>query len=128
LSGRIKDEASSVLFLTVPKENARFIPEGTLFGPEVAQHFPSTIIDIEEAGNCLGLSRGTACVFHLMRVMEVGLRVLARTLNDPRLDPKRNPSWDSILQKCRDELAKPLKDRSRNGAPMNRSSQARLLN
>jgi hypothetical protein len=38
--------------------------------------------------------------------MEAALRVLAKTLNDPRLDPKRNPSWDSILKKCREELEK----------------------
>lgn len=47
-----------------------------------------------------------------MRTMEVGLRALASTLNDPRLDPKRNPSWDSILRKCRDEGSKHLADRS----------------
>jgi hypothetical protein len=26
--------------------------------------------------------------------------------------PKRNPSWDSILHKCREELGKPLAQRS----------------
>jgi hypothetical protein len=44
--------------------------------------------------------------------MEVGLRALAASLNDPRLDPKRNPSWDAILKKCDEELEKSIKDRS----------------
>jgi hypothetical protein len=69
-------------------------------------------MDIEEAGKCLACNRSTAAVFHLMRVMEVALRVLAKTLNDQRLDPKRNPSWDSILKKCREELEKDRRNRA----------------
>ena len=50
-----------------------------------------------------------ACVFYLMRVLEVGLRALGSSLNNPTLDPKHNPSWEAILKKCDDELAKPMK-------------------
>jgi hypothetical protein len=77
----------------------------------VADRFQSAAVDIEEAGKCLALSRATACVFHLMRVMEAGLRALAGSLKDPDLDPKRNPTWDAMLKKCRTELAKPVSQR-----------------
>lgn len=51
-----------------------------LFGNEVFASFPSANNDILEAGTCLSLERGTACVMHLMRVMEVGLAALAKTV------------------------------------------------
>jgi len=105
LQRRIKDEIQSILWLYIPRERAKYYASNE-FGEDVLGAFHSAGYDIEEAGKCYALARYTACVFHLMRVMEVALRALAKTLNDPRLDPKRNPSWDSILRKCRDELAK----------------------
>lgn len=48
--------------------------------------------DIEEAGKCLALSRGTATVFHLMRVMEAGLKALAKPLGIPYA-----PTWESYI-------------------------------
>jgi hypothetical protein len=46
------------------------------FGDRVALKFPKAIEDIDEAGKCLALQRSTACVFHLMRVMELGVQRL----------------------------------------------------
>jgi hypothetical protein len=45
-----------------------------LFGTEVEDKLPNVIEDIAEAGKCLGLRRPTAAVFHLMRIMEVGVQ------------------------------------------------------
>ena len=53
---------------------------GQLFGDDVARAFPSSKGDIDEAGKCLALDRGTACVFHLMRILEIGLQLLAAKL------------------------------------------------
>jgi hypothetical protein len=36
--------------------------------------------DISEAAQCLALNRPTACVFHLMRVMETGVQILGNRL------------------------------------------------
>jgi hypothetical protein len=47
-----------------------------------------------------------------MRVVEVGLRALGASLNDARLEPSRNPSWDSILKKCDEEISRRLAERS----------------
>jgi hypothetical protein len=52
----------------------------TLFGGLVFNAFPSANDDIYEAGMCLALERGTACVMHLNRVLECGLSALAGTL------------------------------------------------
>ncbi len=83
-----------------------------LFGEPIIERFPISGNDIEEAGKCYAAGRDTACVFHLMRVMEIGLRTLGASLKDARLDPKKNPSWDAILKKCEEELAKPIRDRA----------------
>lgn len=108
---RLKDELSHQMLLVVEPGNETWF-SATLFGAEVETNFASSSRDIADAGRCLGFGQGTACVFHLMRVMEVGLRSLGRSLNDPSLDPRRNPSWEAILNRCDDELKKPLKDRS----------------
>ena len=96
----------------IPSAQKTFYQAKDLFGPEVSKQFQSALLDIEEAGNCYALNRNTACVFHLMRVMEVGLRALGKSLNNPNLDPKRNPTWEAILRPCDDELKNPLKNRT----------------
>ncbi len=108
---RLRDELSNAKVFAVSPEMVKYFAP-LLFGEAVKVNFDSASRDIEDAGKCLALGQGTACVFHLMRVMETGLRALGKSLNDPTLDPRRNPSWEAILKKCDDELLKPLKDRS----------------
>jgi hypothetical protein len=95
-------------------ENGQLTPRTApdLFGQEITTRFPGTLYDVEEAAKCFVCSRYTACVFHLMRVMEVGLRALGQSLGDPSLDPSLNPTWERILKRCDTELQKSLRDRS----------------
>jgi hypothetical protein len=109
LSERIADEMALHLFLYVPPERAKFYEPGKpIFGTDIADKFPSAIFDIEEAGKCLALGRGTACVFHLMRVMEVCLRSLAKGLNIPYA-----PSWESYLRQIETNITEKHKKKSR---------------
>lgn len=124
LRERIDDELSARIFFSVETPELKFFNASEspgrmelkvpreLFGEEVLNAFPKSLLDIEEASKSLVYGQGTACVFHLMRVMECGLRALALSLNDPRIDPKTNPSWESILRKCDEELQKPHSQRS----------------
>lgn len=114
LRERIEDEFKHVIWVEVVKENHHLLKAPLDRWKEVtgSTAFPETTFDIENASACLALGESTASVFHLMRVMESGLRSLALTLQDPRLNPKTNPSWENILHKCDDELKKPHKDRS----------------
>jgi len=107
----VQAEIEGIYLLHVPFNKRAYFDGKELFGADVARAFPSVIVDIEEAGKSFALERYTACVFHLMRVMEVGLRELARSLSEPSLDPKKNPSWEQILRRCDDELKKPRKER-----------------
>jgi len=108
---RLIDELGLCSFWQVPREYQHLL-EPQLFGTDVAEAFPSSMDDIKEAGNCLAFGRSTACVFHLMRVVECGLRSLGQTLGNSDLDPRRNPTWDSILKKCDAEQRKPIADRA----------------
>ena len=95
----IEAELSTALFLRI---DARFVDYYTvrpLFGEQVESSFKSGIYDIEEAGKCLALARGTATVFHLMRVMELGLKSLGRALEIPYA-----PSWESYLSQISDRI------------------------
>lgn len=56
---------------------AKYYDQVQLFGKDVFDNFASANEDIYEAGMCLSLERGTACVMHLMRVQEAGLKALA---------------------------------------------------
>ena len=101
---RIADELGTRQFYYV---NSRFAPyyEQPLAGWDgVTDKFPAAIPDIEDAGKCLALGRGTACVFHLMRVMEVGLMALARRLGIPYA-----PSWESYLTQINNKIAEKRK-------------------
>ena len=93
LRNRLQDDLESQNFLYVPDDMALFYESaGVLFGETVIQRFPGIIDDAEGAGHCLALGEGTACVLHLMRVMEVGLKALSTSLGIPYA-----PSWESHL-------------------------------
>jgi hypothetical protein len=114
-------ELDNKLFIYVPAERSRYFPtqaEPYAFGETVATAFPTATSDIHEAANCLALARGTAAVFHLMRVLNVGLAVLCKefgvTLSHtnwgtaiPELESKirdmhRDPKWKA-LPDCKEQ-------------------------
>jgi hypothetical protein len=68
---RLNDELDARLFLTIPTSVVHYygLP-GTILGAEIVHKWSSLTKDAAEAGNCFALGRYTACVFHLMRVME----------------------------------------------------------
>ena len=107
----VEDESSLRAYLCLRPEQTALYESVSPFGDLVIGKFPSIRFDLEESSKCLALERATACVFHLMRILEVGLRTLGKSLNDPNMDPKRNPSWDKILKKCDDQLRLPRNDR-----------------
>jgi hypothetical protein len=90
---RIFDQLDSRLFYFVNPSLSRYYTEGSLFGPEVDDAFPSAAPEIAEAGKCRALGRHSATVFHLMRALEVGIRCLGKEFGVPT----ENASWGNIL-------------------------------
>jgi hypothetical protein len=118
LWGRLADETEETLFLCVEPSDAAYYNEANLFGPTVVDLFPSAAYDIEEAGKCIALARGTACVFHLMRVTEAGLMAIAQRIG--LKDVK--PSWKVVI----DAINKDLKNEAKY-KPTEMKSEQELL-
>ena len=92
LRHRVNDDFKGLFFLFIT--DPKYYSKPNLFGESVFNAFSSVTGEIEEAGKCLALERGTACVFHLMRIVEAGLAALAKRL---RISPQK--SWGAYLQK-----------------------------
>ncbi len=94
LRNRIEDELAVNLFMFVPSERAEFFDKPELFGRDVNARFPTIQFDMTEAGNCYAAGRSTACVFHLMRIMETGVQEFGTTLGVTLVNGK---VWQVIL-------------------------------
>jgi hypothetical protein len=88
-------EMEDKLFMLIPPERAELFNKPELLGQAVLDKFPALQFDIVEAGNCYVLGRGTACVFHLMRVMESGVQEFGNKLGVSLVNEK---NWQNILE------------------------------
>lgn len=91
---RLHDELETVELLLVPANMAAHYSSADLWiGAEVITNFPTAALEAEEACKCYALNRSTACVFHMMRILELGLNALAQSLQ-VQFD-RRN--WENII-------------------------------
>lgn len=104
LQGRIQDELRLCLLMQVPRRRTEYYQGLSLFGQAVTDKFPSATLDIEEAGKCYALGRNTGCVFHLMRVMEVGVKAFAAGLGILNQIKSAQPSWGEVLRLTNAEI------------------------
>ena len=91
---RLRDELELVNLYVLDENKIKyFAPASVLYDQTVIDKFPLAIPDIEDGGKCLSFLQGTASVFHSMRIMEIGLKSLAKLLGIPYA-----PSWESYLK------------------------------
>jgi hypothetical protein len=91
---RIHDELPAIELLIIPAAQVPYyVSAGEWIGPDVTAKFPSVSMEAEEASKCYALCRSTACVFHLMRILEIGLNSLAHSLSVSF--QRRN--WENII-------------------------------
>ena len=74
------DVLDQEFFFHVDQPDVPLYLEAKPFGERVGRKFPKAAEDIAEASKTLALQRSTACVFHLMRVMEIGIQALGKKL------------------------------------------------
>ncbi len=98
----IKWEMEDKLFMYIPPDRAERYDQKELLGKEVNAKFPAIQYDAVEAGNCYACGRSTATVFHLMRIMEVGVQEFGTKLG-VKLAAEKN--WQNVL----DEINKAIK-------------------
>jgi len=102
LRGRLSDEMMGQLFLHIEVRKADYYNAPLVGLDTIIVHFPSAIPELEEAARCFALSRNTACVFHSMRVLELGLVALAGYFQVP-ID---RPNWHEILTDIESQVKK----------------------
>jgi hypothetical protein len=105
LRERLQDELDSKAIYVITSHAQYLEPTLPPFGEAVYASFPSCYYDVEEAGRCLALDRSTACVTHLMRVLEIGLGVLASSL----AVQFAHSNWGTII----DQIEKAIKEVSK---------------
>jgi len=108
--GRLKDavigEAQTRYALLLDSHSRElWEPTHPLFGDEFKNAFPRANYDLDEASKCLALGRGTAAVFHLMRIMEAGLHAVHACLGIPVSLVGTDRNWGNILKRVREAIA-----------------------
>lgn len=106
LQAAMPDELAARVALVIAPKNRRYFEDMLDFaGTEVVRAFPSNAVyEIDEAGKCYAVGRHTACVFHLMRAMEVGIYAVTRCLGIPDPVNGGDRNWGAMLRKLRTEL------------------------
>lgn len=106
LTSRIEDELESRLFmqLNYNQELLFLKSDNCPMGFDVDSKFPSAKYDIEEAYKCLAFGRATATAFHAMRVIEYGIKAVARCIgiHDPIKPSERN--WGKVLAAIKSQI------------------------
>lgn len=99
-------ELTSRYFVQIHKQRRSFYEQDSPpFGDAVARQFSEATRDISDAARCLALEQWTATVFHLMRVLEIGLRRFSDMINVPFKGDIELENWKNII----DQLEKHIK-------------------
>ena len=106
LGNRLQDECSLRHFLSLTESERRYYEANeALFGNEVNNKLPSVISDLDEAAKCFALGRYTGSVFHLMRIMEIGVQEFGTKLGVHLAN-------ETVWQKILDQANKKIRDMS----------------
>jgi hypothetical protein len=105
----IRREMKATSFFRLTGEDLKYLDAVDLFG-KATKMFPSALDEIEEAGKCLAFGRSTACVFHLMRALEVAVKAIWKTLSLPA--PKLAENWGALIGVMDKELSFPKSTRN----------------
>jgi hypothetical protein len=104
VSERFHDDLAGLVFLYLPSDKLAYHQKTELFGDTFKLNFPTANTEVLEAGNCFALGRNTACVFHLMRSLEVVLKTLFQAIGLPPLKTAGERNWNGILRQIREKL------------------------
>jgi hypothetical protein len=111
----LEDDLTKVKIYIPSFEQAKYYNQPRLFGSLVYKKFKSARRDILDSGNCYATDNFTACVFHLTRVAERGMRALALHLKIRKLNnkvPLEYAEWGPICGALQNRV-KELQQKSR---------------
>lgn len=111
------EELTTPQFLMIPAGKRELYEQNEPpFGQDVAEKIPNARYDIACAARCLALDEWTAAVFHTTRVLEIGLRKLARRVNITGIE---NKDWYELIRDINDNI-KALKNPGKALTPQQR--------
>jgi hypothetical protein len=91
-------------FVIIPSADATFFDNYLIFGFDVASRFPAANKEIIAGGTCYVTGCYSACVFHLMRAVELGARIMVKALkvqqhllNKGRRIPVELCDWGTLI-------------------------------
>ena len=76
LSSVIHSELDGEMFFHIESERLEYWAPAWLMDQPIRRYFPKAHEEIQGAGRCYGYGEPTACVFHLMRVIDSGRSTL----------------------------------------------------
>jgi hypothetical protein len=105
LDSRLKDELLFPKLLVIEENKLEYFESSfPIFGAEFETGFPTAAFELDEAAKCFALGRPTAAVFHLMRIMETGIRAIADCLGTPPPTKDAERNWGVMLRRIKEEL------------------------
>lgn len=106
LESRFGDFLTQTKMFTLNPEESRFLGAADDLVGYVgfSAAFPRTSFEVEEAAKCLALGRYTASVFHGMRMLELGIRALAKRLSIPDPTKPAEKNWAFILRAVKEKI------------------------
>lgn len=106
VENRFKDEVGATkLYAICGRDIDLLSPASVLLGEAVMTAYPSIQYDCEEAAKCLCMDRPTASVFHVMRMLEIGLKALHRYLALSEVEGAANRNWHFMLTSIKGAIA-----------------------
>jgi hypothetical protein len=97
-------------FAFVPTAKATEHDEFGLRWEPIWAQFPDSKEDSQRAIDCYALEQNTACVFHMMRVAEIGLRAIAQKVRVKLTDsgkplPAEFATWNKVIDGIKSRIA-----------------------
>lgn len=129
LKGVIEDDVKARMFSYIPQQEWQILLESTGQWQPIWEKFASTKLDGEQGLECYAHGLYTACVFHMMMVLERGLAALSGKLGIK--NPKKD--WGSILREIEDAIhtlsvsARMMPKGTKPPSPRTAHSRAKLL-
>lgn len=98
-------------FAYVPTEKAQMLDGIARDWEVIWNKFRESEVDSRAAVECYALDQNTACVFHLIRVSEYGLRALARQVkakltHKGKTHPIEYADWDKVITEVQNKISK----------------------
>ena len=96
-------------FVVIQKNLKDYCNNEKLFDTDnvtVSKRFPKANVEFTRAGNCFAVEEYTACIFHLMRGLEQGLRALAKAVAVPFPKTYDQKTWGTLISDIQDKINK----------------------